>query len=103
MILVRTEFQCKWGRVQEAIDSFKAMSAMMDDQDVIKRTRLMTDLSGRFDTLIVESEVESIDAYFAMLHAAFADPEFQATQSPPADSLYQTGKRQFYTIEATFE
>jgi hypothetical protein len=79
------------------------MSAMMDDQDVIKRTRLMTDLSGRFDTLIVESEVESIDAYFAMLHAAFTDPEFQATQPPPADSLYQTGKRQFYTIEETFE
>ncbi|MFC1996243.1 hypothetical protein ACFLXI_01385 [Chloroflexota bacterium] len=103
MILVRTEFQCKFGRVQEAIDSFKAMAAGMNSQSVIKRTRLMTDLSGRFDTVIVESEVESIDAYFAMLHAAFADPEFQAGQPAPDDSPYQTGQRNFYTIEATYE
>jgi len=103
MILVRTEFQCKWGHVREVVDNFKAMVEQMSTQDVIKRSRIMTDLSGRFDTVIVESEVESIDAFFAMLHAAFADPEFQSTQAALADSPYQTGQRTFYTIEATHE
>lgn len=103
MILVRTEFQCKSGRVQEVIDNFKAMSAMINNQSVIKRTRLMTDLSGIFDTVIVESEVESIDAYFAMLQAAFADPEFQAGQAVSADNPVQSGQRNFYTIEVTYD
>jgi hypothetical protein len=103
MILVRTEFQCKFGRVQEAIESFKAMAADLNSQNVVKRSRIMTDLSGRFDTVVVESEVESIDAYFAMLHAAFADPEFQAAQNASADSPFQTGQRNFYTIEANYE
>jgi hypothetical protein len=70
---------------------------------VIKRSRIMTDLSGRFDTVVLESEVESIDAYFAFLHAAFADPEFQAAQAAMTDSPYQSGSRSFYTIEATYE
>ena len=103
MILVRTEFQCKWGRVQEAVDGFKTMSEQMNNQDVIKRSHIMTDLSGRFDTVVLESEVESIDAYFAFLHAAFADPEFQAAQAAMTDSPYQSGSRSFYTIEATYE
>jgi len=103
MILVRTEFQCKWGRVQEVVDGFKTMSERMNNQNVIKRSRIMTDLSGRFDTVVVESEVESIDAYFAMLHAAFAEPEFQAAQAAMVDPPQQSGSRSFYTIEATYE
>jgi hypothetical protein len=75
--------------VQEVVDGFKAMSERMNNQNVIKRSCIMTDLSGRFDTVVVESEVESIDAYFAMLHTAFADPEFQAAQAAMTDSPYQ--------------
>ena len=103
MILVRTEFNCKWGRTGEVIENFKAMGAGMDTQNVIKRSRILTDLSGRFDTVIIESEVESIDAYLAMLQAAFADPEFQARQADRAsDSPYVMGARNYYTIEAEF-
>ena len=102
MILVRSEFQCKPGRVQEMIDNFKAMAPMMEHQSVIKRTRLMTDLSGNFDTVIVESEVESIDAYLAMMQAAFADPNIQTEQTGSMNSIYQTGQRNYYKIEATY-
>ena len=103
MILIRTEFQCKWGRVQEVVDSFKAMSERIDTQKVIKRARIMTDLSGRFDTVVVESEVESIDAYLAMMQAAFANPEFQAAQAAIVNPPQQSGSRTFYTIEAAYE
>ena len=103
MILVRSEFQCKPGRVQEMIDNFKAMAPMMENQSVIKRTRLMTDLSGNFDTVVVESEVESIDDYFAMMQAAFADPDLQTEQAGSMNSIYQTGQRNYYKIEATYQ
>ena len=102
MILVRSEFQCKPGRVQEMIDNFKAMAPMMEQQSVIKRTRLMTDLSGNFDTVVVESEVESMDAYFALMQAAFADQDLQTEQAGSMNSIYQTGGRNFYKIEATY-
>ena len=101
MILVRTEMHCKWGRVNEVVDRFKAMSAMLNDQNVIKRSRILTDLSGRFDTVIIESEIESMDDYFAFLQAAFANPDFQpgGNDDPP----YEMGSRDYYTIEATYE
>ena len=104
MIVVRTEFQCKPGRAQEMVDSFKAMSDQIDPDGVIKRSRILTDLSGSFDTVVLESEIESIDAYFDMLHAAFADPDFRESQAAMGeDAVYQTGQRHFYTIEATYE
>ena len=76
---------------------------MMEQQSVIKRTRLMTDLSGNFDTVVVESEVESIDNYFALMQAAFADPDLQTEQAGSMNSVDQTGQRVFYKIEATYE
>jgi hypothetical protein len=103
MIVVRTEFQCNPGGVKEFVEGFKAMAEQTNGQDVIKRSRIMTDLSGSFDTVVVESDIESIDAYFAMLQAAFADPEFQADQSRVTLLAYRGGQRTFYTLEATYE
>jgi len=59
----------------------------------------MTDLSGTFDPSVLESEVDSIDDYFAMLHAAFAEQDSQES----LDILYQRGQRTFYTIQASYE
>lgn len=103
MILVRTEFQCKWGRVREVVDGFKAQVEGAGDQDVIKRTRILTDLSGRFDRVVIESEIESIDAYLDFMQAMFASPEFQEMQADLETGPYQSGSRDFYTIEATYE
>ena len=51
---------------------------------------------------MVESEVESIDDYFAMMQAAFDDPDMQTEQSGSMNSIYQIGQRNFYKIEATY-
>ena len=98
MILVRTELQCEAGGAQAMVDNFKAMTGAFEGQDVIKSSRILTDLSGTFDTVVVESEIESIDAYFALLQAAFANQDSQANVGANA---YRTGTRTFYTVEAT--
>ena len=104
MILVRVEFQTKWGQAQEAVERFKAGAEMMRGQtEVVKRSRILTDLSGSFDTVVVETEVESIDAYFAWRDALFASPEFQEAQAAQAATPYESGSLTFYTIEATLE
>jgi hypothetical protein len=100
MILVRDKFQCKFpGGAQQAVDRFKSMAPLLKSQDVIKRARILTDLSGRFETVIFEAEVESLDAYFAMMRAAFANPEIPTMDEVPM----QSGSRTFYTIEVTYE
>jgi len=103
VILIRDEFQCKLGGAQQAVDHFKSMADLLESQDVIKRARILTDLSGRFDTVIFEAEVESLDAYFAMMQAAFADPEIQARSAALGEMPQQSGSRAFYTIEETYE
>lgn len=70
----------------------------------LKRSRILTDLSGPNDTVIIESEVESIDDYFAMLKTLFDSSEFTEMQAALSDDHpYQGSKRTFYTIEDTFE
>jgi hypothetical protein len=107
VILIRIEFQCQSGRAQEVVDIFKAQAEQgqaSDQMEDIKRTRILTDLSGPLDTVVLESEVESIDAYFASLKAMFASPQFQEAQAAIAgDNPIKSGKRIFYTIEATYE
>lgn len=97
MILVRDEVKCKMGEANAFVERFKAAAPMLEGQDVIKSARVLTDLSGSFDTVIAEYEVESLDAYFAFMKAAFA----QMAEREGADEFaYQSGARTFYTIEA---
>ena len=103
MILVRDEFQCKMGGAHVAVDRIKAQADLLEKLDVIKRARVLTDLSGRFETVIFEAEVESLDAYFAMMHAAFANPEIRARNEALGEMPQQSGSRTFYTIEATYD
>jgi hypothetical protein len=106
MIVVRTEIRCKWGRVDEALKlSRKSYERTSGQLSAIKRIRLLTDMSGPHDTVIVEAEVESMDAYFAMLDAIFASPDFQAAQADQAagDLPYESAERNFYKVEAVFE
>jgi hypothetical protein len=106
MIIVRTEMQCKWGRVAEALQNAKELYQRVSGElSAIKRIRILTDMSGRHDTVVIEAEIESMDAYFAMLDAIFASPEFQAMQAErmAADQPYESGARNFYKVEAVFE
>lgn len=101
MIVVRSETKCQPGRVNELVERFRSIADQLNSQDVIKRARVMTDLTGPFDTVVVESEVESIDAYYELMRAMFADQDAADAQS--IADLMQSGFRTLYTLEASFE
>ena len=106
MIIVRTEIQCKWGRAGEALESAKASYERVSGQlSAVKRVRLLTDMSGSHDTIVVEAEIESMDAYFAMLDAMFASPEHQAMQAErlSGDHPHASAARTFYKVEAVYD
>ena len=60
--------------------------------------RVLTDLSGQFDTVVMEFEVESLAAWEQQRKENFASPEFAESFQRTAD-LIESGRTEFYTIE----
>jgi hypothetical protein len=61
-------------------------------------TRLLTDLSGPFDTVVAEAVIASNDAYNRQLQEGFADPEAGQLFGRVAQ-LIESGRREYFTIE----
>lgn len=99
-ILIQSTFQCKQGGTGRFIERFDELTEFFGQQEVIKRARLLTDLSGSFDTVIVEHEVESIQAYYDLLKAMHESQDAEPNNADEAP-LYVTGSRTIYTIERT--
>ncbi len=103
MILVRMVFQTKWGKAQEVVDEFKKNADMMRRVTGPRvRGRVLTDLSGPFHTVVQEMEVESLAEWERIRTAMFSDQEAQQQMGDPGD-LLESGRAEFYTIEATYE
>ena len=97
MILVRNVFHCEFGKAGELARSFTENADQMPESMRLP-TRVLTDLSGPFDTVVVETVVESIDDYLRRLQAMFADPATMQETDPFA-GLVRSGHREYYTIE----
>ncbi len=97
MILVRMVFQVKWGHVHEVLADFKKFQEIMQRESK-GRGRLLTDLSGPFNTLVQEIEVESLAAWEQQRAEIFSRPDFQESQARSADFI-ESGRVEFYTIE----
>jgi hypothetical protein len=96
MILIRDIFQAQFGKAGEMVEMMK--------QNPIPgmRGRVLTDLSGPYDTVVVEAEVESIDEYFRRLREMFAQAEpDEAMQAMSA--MIVSGRREIFTIEMEFQ
>jgi hypothetical protein len=99
MIVVRETFSAKYGKAGEAVAYFKQHQQEFQQLFQNMPTRVLTDLSGRFDTVVLEQMVESIDSYFEITRAAFASPDAQQLFGPMGE-LFESGTREFYTLEA---
>jgi len=94
MILVRTVFQAKVGRAGILAEAFKKSL----DNFPLLNPRVLTDLSGPTDTVVLEVETESLDEYFRSRAEMFADPQF-AELSAKVVELLESGRNEYYTIE----
>jgi hypothetical protein len=102
MIVVRYVFQAKWGKAGQVVEQFKQGEEKMRElagENI--RFRILTDLSGPFDTVVQEIEVENFAAWEEFRARMFADPEFASMQSEEIFPFI-SGRAEFYTLEATF-
>ena len=79
MILVRLVFQAKFGHAAEVVAGFKQGGEIARSAGVKgpRHVRILTDLSGPFDTVVQELEFDSLDDFMKSQAAMFADPRWQ--------------------------
>ncbi len=96
MIIVRGVFQAKYGKGGGLVALFKEAREKWSAQYA---DRILTDASGTFFTVVVETKVESLAEWERRNKEIFAQPEFAdwfARMSP----LVRSGSREFYNLEA---
>ena len=99
MLLIRDIFYCKPGKVRPMVEKFTAMSTLGDKKGMPKM-RVMTDVSAeRYWTVVSEMEVESMDAFTALMQNSDAGKEFETIMKGYHD-LVDHGRREIYNIEA---
>ncbi len=100
MILVRMVFQAKFGKAGEvAAGMIKGQEIARQVVGARARARVLTDLSGQFDTVVQELEVESLAEWERLRAKMFADPRFRE-MTADSPNLIEGGRTEFYTIEA---
>lgn len=103
MILIRFVCQAKFAMANEVVAGFKQTQKIMRqivDQKKV-RGRILTDLSGPFDTVVQEIEVESLAEWERLRVAIFSNPQIQEVEAAGSGS-FQSGRTEFYTIEETW-
>lgn len=99
MILVRLVFQAKFGMGGALAKEFKTSMRQLNEVSGNRvHARVLTDLSGPFDTVVQEMEVESLAEWERMRVEAFSRPEFQESFARTA-GMIKSGRNEYYTIE----
>jgi hypothetical protein len=102
MILIRFVCQARFGKAGEVVAGFKQsgeIARTLVGPNV--RGRILTDLSGPFDTVIQEIEVESLAEWERLRGVIFSNPQLQEAEAGLPDVI-ESGQTEFYTIEATW-
>jgi hypothetical protein len=93
MILVRNSFTAKPGQASKLLAQLKDMASA----GKLRNTRFLTDLAGRFNTVVMEHEVESLAEWEGIMEGYRTDPQVRAAAGTYAE-LWTTGKRELFRI-----
>ena len=95
MMLVRGVFQAKYGKGGDLVALFKEASQKWPQGYA---DRILTDVSGRFFTVVVETKVDNLADWERRAAEIFAQPEF-GDWFARMEPLVESGSREFYNIE----
>ncbi|MDQ4075755.1 MAG: hypothetical protein M3220_05840 [Chloroflexota bacterium] len=96
MILVRGVFQARYGKADEVVALFKEAR---EEWGTDYAGRILTDASGPFFQVVVETEVENLAEWERRSDEIFSQREF-GNWFDRMTNLVESGRREFYNIEA---
>jgi len=94
-MLIRDVFQAKYGKGGDLVALFKEAQEKWPAQYA---DRILTDASGRFFTVVAETQVDSLAGWEQRFAEVFSLPEFGAWFAR-MEPLVENGQREFYNIE----
>ena len=97
MIVVRNVFHLKFGKAREAVAVMKEGVAIQRRIAPEASVRLLTDLTGRHYTIVLELTAPSLAVLEAMTPQVFADAEFHANYQKMVP-LVESGHREIFTL-----
>jgi hypothetical protein len=99
MIVIRNVFQLKFGKAREAIALIKEGLAIQKRAvaDVEFSTRLLTDVTGPFYTVVLELTLPSLASFESYAPRLFGDKDWQAHYQK-LTPLVESGRREVFTV-----
>ena len=98
MYLVREIFQAKPGKAKELVKMFKAAAVHFGKEQGISNMRVMTDITGNYWTVVVESETNDIGGFITNLRSATMSDEVKEIMKGYMDCV-AGGHREMYLLE----
>ena len=99
MVVIRNVFRLKFGKAREAVALFKEGIAIQErvGAGLGFSTRLLTDLTGPFYTVVLEITVPNLAAFEAAAPRLLGDKDWQANYQK-IGALVESGYRDIFTI-----
>ena len=95
MILVRDIFQVKFGKMKESKDVWKEMLKLFPSAQ--NRPRILTDLTGQYYTMVLESTYKNLADYEEMAQKEMSAQGMGALYQKFVP-LVESGRREIFTI-----
>ncbi len=93
MIIVRNSFIAKPGQASKLAAQLKEMAAA----GKLKNHRVLTDVTGEFNQVVMEFEVESVTGFEEMFKKYGSDPQIREKAKGYTD-LWTTGSRTLFQV-----
>ena len=93
MIVVRNTFVAKPGLAGKLAAHMKEMGQLGN----MRNCRVMTDVTGDFNHVVMEHEVESLADFEAMMQKYASDPQIREKMKGYLD-LWTSGKRELFSL-----
>jgi hypothetical protein len=97
MVVIRNVFQLKFGKAKEAVPLVKETVAIQKRAGAGFSSRILTDLTGPFYTVVLELTVPNLSAWEAEAPKFMADKEFQSNYQKLMP-LVESGYREIFTV-----
>jgi len=97
MIVVRNVFRLRFGKAKEAIALMKEGLAIQKRLGSEFSSRVLTDVTGPFYTLVLEITAPNLSAFEGATSRLFGDKEWQANYQKVVP-LVESGYREVFTL-----
>ena len=97
MYVVRDIFRCKPGKAKDLVAKFKRSIASMERDDGFANTRVMVDAVADYWTVVIESDVATLEQFEQHQREFSARPEVREAMEGYMD-LVEGGRREIWRL-----